>query len=105
VYISDLTSRGALEENWCLVKHLLHAEGHAEECIANAARAGKKSEVERLGLLLDKVRRERQALVSLIFGSAEAKRSSRSEPSPCVRCKGDLGSCGACPGCEIAMSV
>ena len=60
-----VTSTGAIEEYWCLAKHLLAAEGHAEENIANASRDGDSTRVEELGLLLNIVRSMRQGVVQM----------------------------------------
>lgn len=77
----DVTSRGAIEELWCSVKHLLHTEGHLEESIANAARVGNEKALAALGLLLDRTRQERQTVVRLALENELAR---------CDRCRDDL---------------
>ena len=77
----DVTSRGAIEELWCSVKHLLHTEGHLEESIANAARVGNEKALAALGLLLDRARQQRQTVVRLAL---------ENELAVCDRCRDDL---------------
>jgi hypothetical protein len=96
MYLAEVTSRGALEENWCLVKHLLHAEGHAEESMANAARAGRDDRVLHLSRVLNRIRKDRQEVVDHIFND------HCETPLSCERCRNDLS--GFCPACEIAFS-
>ena len=64
-------------------KHLLHAEGHAEENISNASRTNPEL-VPELAAKLDTIRKLRQETVDLLLG----RRSS--EGKGCVRCSADL---------------
>jgi len=62
-----VNSRPELEEYFCLIKHLLHAEGHTEENIANSARDNDYDRVEKLGIILDLIRRLRQEVVKMTW--------------------------------------
>ena len=62
-----VNSRPELEEYFCLVKHLLHAEGHTEENIASAARDRDFERVQKLGIILDLIRKIRQEIVKLTW--------------------------------------
>jgi hypothetical protein len=64
-YKEDITSRGSIQEYWCLTKHLLHAEGHTEENIANASKEGDLERVNQLGVLLNIIRTLRQQIVKM----------------------------------------
>lgn len=79
----EITSRGAQEEFWCKTKHLLHAEGHTEENIANAVRDNPEL-VPILADQLNRIRQLRQESVDLLLG----RRST--EGKGCVRCSADL---------------
>jgi len=80
----EITSRGINEEHWCCVKHLLHAEGHLEENIANAVRHNPE-QIYELAHDLDNVRKLRQRAVRRVLGVGEG-----GGKSGCPRCSADL---------------
>jgi len=113
---AEITSRGPIAEIWCELKHLLHAEGHAEEMMANAARDGNDSEVLRISRDLDAIRNIRQRTVQAVM-DAERRAAGlagppRSAVGGCERCSADLipapsglGMLGVCPACLMAFMV
>lgn len=90
---NEVTSRGIREESWCRVKHLLHAEGHIEEEIANASRY-EPDMVRELAEQLNQIRELRQKAVKNVLGadsgSGETRSSSSVESESCPRCSADL---------------
>jgi hypothetical protein len=74
-----------LQDYWCAIKHLLTAEGHLEEMIANASRQQDVREIEMLGKNLAKVKARRINLVNSII-----KFETEDSSAHCERCTADL---------------
>ena len=90
-----ITSRGAIEEGWCSIKHALHVEGHLEEMIANAARDHPEDVLD-LGRKLAEAQRMRRELVLKYCGACPS--SAPTNPG-CPRCQEDLNPAeSTCPG-------
>ena len=102
-----ISSRGPVTEAWCATKHCLHAEGHIEEMIANASRAGDRSEVFALAKDLDDVRAIRQRIMKRAAGKEVALQ--KSALSGCDRCASDMVERGvsgpSCPRCRRGLTV
>jgi len=94
--LGEVTSRGRIEELHCLLKHLLHAEGHAEESIANYARKGDTEAVQVMAKTLDAIRRIRQAVFSSLYGKGEKAYQGVHATKGCARCQADLQGGLAC---------
>jgi hypothetical protein len=102
--LGEVTSRGHIEELHCLLKHLLHAEGHAEETIANYARKGDEAAVQTMAKILDSIRRIRQTVFSSLYGLGEKTYQAVHATSGCARCQADLqDGVGMCPACLMAL--
>ena len=107
--MAEFTSRGPIAENTCILKHLLLAEGHAEEMIANASRANDEEEILVLAKALDDIRNIRQILNSRCI-QKEMNAISEDKSSKCPRCSNELiprttrglGNIYLCPKCLIA---
>jgi len=102
--LGDTTSRGRIEELHCLLKHLLNAEGHAEESIANYARRRDEKAVIAMANVLDQVRRVRQNVFASLYRDGEAELQLTHASAGCARCEADLQQgLGVCPSCLVAM--
>jgi hypothetical protein len=88
----EVTSRGAIEEFHCAIKHALHLEGHLEEMIANAARSKHNTLLHHLAEILDDVRKNRQELQKI---SVDLEAGGVNFTGPCTRCRADMSGLGA----------
>lgn len=84
---NEISSRGIKAEHWCTCKHLLHAEGHIEESMANAVRHEPQFITE-LSEDLDSVRALRQKAVNRVLGVSNGAPVVNSDA--CPRCSADL---------------
>jgi len=75
-------AKSSLDQYWCTIKHLLTAEGHLEEIIANAARAGNRAMLKKASDGLEFVTGRRRHFISLVLGAKD-------NPGGCNRCKND----------------
>ena len=76
------TSRDAVEEVWCAVKHYVALEGHLGEMIANAAVAGQPEVLQAYGALLSQATGARRALM-------ERALTGRTSGRGCQGCRED----------------
>lgn len=83
---NEISSRGVKAEHWCVCKHLLHAEGHIEETMANAVRHEPQFITE-LSEDLDSVRTLRQKAVNRVLGVSNGTTTGSDS---CPRCSADL---------------
>lgn len=83
---NEVSSRGIREESWCTTKHLLHAEGHLEEEIANASRHAPEL-LKELAETLNTIRELRQKSVKRVLGVRENENVPAGD---CPRCSADL---------------
>lgn len=105
MYIADIdknvTSRGHIEELHCLLKHLLHAEGHTEEVMANFSRQNNDVEVMKFSKILDTIRSLRQDIFKSCYECGELEFKKTHASNGCMRCVDDLKTknIGDCPSC------
>lgn len=81
----EITSRGHIEELHCLLKHLLHAEGHTEEIMANFTRQNNDAKILKFSKILDQIRSIRQDVFKSCYECGEMQ-----HVEGCERCQADL---------------